>query len=67
MWIGRICLFGYLSAFISGFFLKPTSHRNYVAFLQKKLLQTSRFLPFGKYSLRKLMQKSLNSTLRNKL
>jgi len=67
MWIGRICLFSYLSAYISAFFLKPTSHRNYVAFLQKKLFQTSGFLPFGKYILRKLMQKSLNSKLRNKL
>ena len=43
MWIGRICLFGWLSAYISGFFMEPISHRNYVAFLEKKLLQASRF------------------------
>ena len=45
---------------------KPISHRNYVAFLEKKLLQTSRFLPFGKYTLRKFMKRVLNSTLRKK-
>ena len=66
MWIGRICLLGWLSAYISGFFMEPISHRNYVAFLEKKLLQTSRFLPFGKYTLRKFMKRVLNSTLREK-
>ena len=66
MWIGRICLLGWISAYISGFFMKPISHRNYVAFLEKKLLQTSRFLPFGKYTLRKFMKRVLNSTLRKK-
>ena len=66
MWIGRICLFGWLSSYISGFFMEPISHRKYVAFLEKKLFKASRFLPFGKYSLRKFMKKVLNSTLRNK-
>ena len=66
MWIGRICLFGWLSAYISVFFMEPISHRNYVAFLEKKLLQASRFLPFGKYSVRKFMKRVLNSTLRKK-
>ena len=66
MWIGRIFLLGWLSAYISGFFMEPISHRNYVAFLEKKLLQTSRFLPFGKYTLRKFMKRVLNSTLREK-
>ena len=66
MWIGRICLLGWLSAYISGFFMEPISHRNYVALLEKKLLQSSRFLPFGKYSLRKFMKRVLNSTLRKK-
>ena len=66
MWIGRIFLLGWLSAYISGFFMEPISHRNYVAFLEKKLLQTSRFLPFGKYTLRKFMKRVLNSTLRKK-
>ena len=66
MWIGRICLLGWLSAYISGLFMEPISHRNYVAFLEKKLLQTSRFLPFGKYTLRKFMKRVLNSTLRKK-
>ena len=66
MWIGRICLFGWFSAYISGFFMEPISHRNYVAFLEKKLLQASRFLPFGKYSVRKFMKRVLNSTLRKK-
>ena len=66
MWIGRICLLGWLSAYISGFFMDSISHRNYVAFLEKKLLQTSRFLPFGKYTLRKFMKRVLNSTLRKK-
>ena len=66
MWIGRICILGWLSAYISGFFIEPISHRNYVAFLEKKLLQTSRFLPFGKYTLRKFMKRVLNSTLRKK-
>lgn len=45
MWIGRICLFGWLSSYLSGFFMEPSSHRNYVAFLEKKLLQASRFYP----------------------
>ena len=66
MWIGRIFLLGWLSAYISGFFMEPISHRNYVAFLEKKLLQTSRFLPFGKYTIRRLMKRVLNSTLRKK-
>ena len=64
MWIGRICLFGWLSAYVSAFFMDPVSHRKYIAFLEKKLLQTSRFLPFGKYSVRKFMKRVLNSTLR---
>ena len=46
--------------------MEPISHRNYVAFLEKKLLQASRFLPFGKYSVRKFMKRVLNSTLRKK-
>ena len=66
MWIGRICLFGWFSAYISGFFMDPISHRNYVAFLEKKSLQASRFLPYGRYSLRKLTKRVLNSTLRKK-
>ena len=66
MWIGRICLFGWLSSYISGFFMEPISHRKYVGFLEKKLLQATIFLPFGKYSLRKFMKKVLNSTLRDK-
>ena len=64
MWIGRICLFGWLTSYFSAFFMEPVAHRKYVAFLEKKLLQTSRFLPFGKYSLRKFMKRVLNSTLR---
>ena len=66
MWIGRICLFGWLSAYVSGFFMEPSSHWSYIAFLEKKLLHVSRFLPFGKYSLRKFMKRVLNSTLKNK-
>ena len=66
MWIGRICLFGWLSSYISGFFMESTSHRKYVAFLEKKLLQASRFMPFGKYSLIKFKRGVLNSTLKNK-
>jgi len=66
MWIGRICLFGWLSSYLASFFMEPLSHRNYVAFLEKKLLQASRFLPFGKYRVRKLMKRALNSTLKNK-
>jgi hypothetical protein len=46
--------------------MEPISHRNYVAFLEKKLLQASRFLPIGKYSLRKIMKRLFNSTLRKK-
>jgi len=64
MWIGRICLFGWLTAYVSAFFMEPVAHRKYVAFLEKKLLQTSRFLPFGKYSVRKFMKRVLNSTLK---
>ena len=52
MWIGRLCLFGWLSANISGFFMEPIPHRNYVAFLENKLVQASRNLPFGRYSVR---------------
>ena len=65
MWIA-VCLFGWLSLYILGFFMDPISRRNYIAFLEKKLLQASRFLPFGKYSFRKFMKKVLNSTLRDK-
>ena len=65
MWIG-VCLFGWLSLYILGFFMDPISRQNYIAFLEKKLLQASRFLPFGKYSFRKFMKKVLNSTLRDK-
>ena len=66
MWIGRICLFGWFSAYVLGFFMEPLSHRNYVAFLERKLIQASRFLPFGKFSMRKFMKRVLNSTLRKK-
>lgn len=65
MWIA-VCLFGWLSLYILGFFMDRISRRNYIAFLEKKLLQASRFLPFGKYSFRKFMKKVLNSTLRDK-
>ena len=64
MWIGRICLFGWLTAYFSAFFMDPVAHRNYVSFLEKKLLQTSRFLPFVKYSVRQFIKRVLNSTLR---
>jgi len=47
--------------------MDPFSHRNYVAFLEKKSLKASRFLPFGKYSLRKFIKRVLNSTLRKKI
>ena len=66
MLIGRICLLGWLSSYIAGFFMESISHRKYVAFLEKKLLQTSRFLVFVKYSLRKFRKTVLNSTIRNK-
>ena len=65
MWIA-VFLFGWLSLYILDFFMDRISRRNYIAFLEKKLLQASRFLPFGKYSLRKFMKKVLNSTIRNK-
>ena len=65
MWI-VVCLFGWLSLYILGFFMDPISRRNYIAFLEKKLLQALGFLTFGKYSLRKFMKKVLNSTLRDK-
>ena len=42
MWIG-VCLFGWLSLYILGFFMDPISRRNYIAFLEKKLLKASRF------------------------
>ena len=63
MWIA-VCLFGWLSLYILGFFMDPISRRNYIAFLEKKLLKASKFLPFGKYSLRKFMKRVLNSTLK---
>ena len=66
MWIGRICLFGWLSSYISGFFMEPISHRNYIAFLEKNLLKASRFFPFGKYTVRNFIKRGLNSTLRDK-
>ena len=65
-WIFNICFLGFLSAYISGFFMDPFSHRNYVAFLEKKSLKASRFLPFGKYNVRKFIKRLLNSTLRKK-
>jgi len=66
MWIGRICIFGWLTAWFAGFFMDFNSHRNYVAFLERKLRKASKFLPHGKFTVRKLMKRSLRSTLRNK-
>tara|TARA_Y100000994_G_scaffold36335_1_gene27102 strand:+ start:149 stop:346 length:198 start_codon:yes stop_codon:yes gene_type:complete len=65
MWIG-VCLFGWLSLYILGFFMDPISRRNYIAFLEKKLLKASRFFPFGKYTVRNFIKRGLNSTLRDK-
>ncbi len=65
MWIG-VCLFGYLSLYILGFFMDSISRRNYIAFLEKKLLKASRFFPFGKYTVRNFIKIGLNSTLRDK-
>ena len=65
MWIA-VCLFGWLSLYILGFFMDRISHRNYIAFLEKKLLKSSRFFPFGKYIIRKFFKIGLNSTLRDK-
>ena len=65
MWIA-VCLFGLLSLYILGFFMDRISHRNYIAFLEKKLLKASRFFPFGKYTIRYFFKIGLNSTLRDK-
>ena len=65
MWIA-VCLFGLLSLYILGFFMHRISHRNYIAFLEKKLLKASRFFPFGKYTVRNFIKIGLNSTLRDK-
>ena len=65
MWIA-VCLFGLLSLYILGFFMDRISHRNYIAFLEKKLLKASRFFPFGKYTIRNILKIGLNSTLRDK-
>ena len=65
MWIG-VCLFGWLSLYILGFFMDSISRRNYIAFLEKNLLKASRFFPFGKYTVRNFIKRGLNSTLRDK-
>ena len=65
MWIA-VCLFGWLSLYILGFFMSRISRRNYIAFLEKKLLKASRFFPFGKYTVRNFIKIGLNSTLRDK-
>ena len=65
MWIA-VCLFGWLSLYILGFFMDRISRRNYIAFLEKKLLKASRFFPFGKYTIRNFLKIGLNSTLRDK-
>ena len=65
MWIA-VCLFGWLSLYILGFFMDRISRRNYIAFLEKKLLKASRFFPFGKYTIRNILKIGLNSTLRDK-
>ena len=65
MWIA-VCLFGWLSLYILGFFMDRISRRNYIAFLEKKLLKASRFSPFGKYTIRNFFKIGLNSTLRDK-
>ena len=65
MWIA-VCLFGWLSLYILGFFMDRISRRNYIALLEKKLLKASRFFPFGKYTVRNFIKRGLNSTLRDK-
>ena len=47
--------------------MEPISHRNHVAFLEKKLLQASRFLSFGKYSVRKLIKKNIKFDTKKKV
>ena len=64
MWIG-VCLFGWLSLYILGFFMDPISRRNYLAFLEKKLIKASRFFPFGKFTIRNFIKRRLHSTLRD--
>ena len=65
MWIA-VCLFGWLSLYILGFFMDPISRRNYIEFLERKLLKASRFFPFGKYTVRNFIKIRLNSTLIDK-
>ena len=42
MWIG-VCLFGWLSLYILGFFMDRISRRNYIAFLEKNYLRHQDF------------------------
>ena len=63
MWIGRIFLLGWLSAYISGFFMEPISHRNYyVAIARKEITSIIKiFTIWNKIYFKKFMKRVLNS------
>ncbi|WP_114993793.1 hypothetical protein [Synechococcus sp. UW179A] len=64
MWIGRILLLGVGSSYIARWILSPERHRNYVAGWLKALHKTSRWLPRGRHTVRRLGRRSFRSTLK---
>ena len=64
MWIGRILLLGVGSSYIAGWLLSREKHRNYIARWLKALRKTTRWLPRGKYKIRRLGVRTFRATLK---
>ncbi|QNI56730.1 hypothetical protein SynBIOSE41_04281 [Synechococcus sp. BIOS-E4-1] len=64
MWIGRILLLGVGSSYIARWILSPQRHRSYVAACLKALHKTSRWLPRGRHTVRRLGRRTFRATLK---
>ena len=63
MWIGRILLLGVGSSYIARWVLSPQRHRDYVAGWLKALRKTTRWLPRGRYRIRRFGRRTFIATL----
>lgn len=66
MWIGRILLLGYLSSLVARWTMSPAKHRRYVAGWLRALRKATRWLPRGRYRLRRWSTKVFCSTLKHR-
>ncbi len=63
MWIGRILLVGYGSSHLARWVLSCRAHRNYIAGWLKALRKATRFIPRGRYRIRRFASRAFQNTL----